>query len=599
MGYAPASMIRLSSAVRLAALACFLAPAAALAQCPRPAETTLTDASGAEWDVNRQGMIVSGTDGAFEGGFQLFVNGMPFDPYIAGSSFSITPHPDGLGILINFPAPITDAPRIVVQRHLWAPPGEGFLRYVDTFVIMDPTMSRTIDVEYRTNVGWDDRNEVVTTTDGDVMLESTDTFYVLDNEFERDDAGRPYETPPSAFCHVLSGPGATVLPTLSSGAGVSCGGMFGTDSAGTRVRFSIALSGTNPIARVMFFAAQRPTRADASAFCPTLATLTTARYADLDDDARRTVINWGLDRRNGAACGSAADCVSGQCVDGVCCDGPCAGGTGDCQACARAAGAPTDGTCAPIASSRTCRPAAGPCDFAETCDGSTTACPADRLRPAATPCRVATGLCDRAESCTGTNPACPPDTVFPRGQVCAPALPLSCDFGARCDGATGVCPAPTIGDPGAPCDDGLPCTYARCEGTSCVSATVSCDDQDPCTTDSCADSICTNAYMSGCVGGRDAGPDGGELYPDAPEPDGGDPFLDAGGDLDGAIALDASSGSEAGVGMDGGVRSDAGPDAVRLGGGGCVCRAGPPRPGLTTALALGAALAFLLRARRR
>jgi len=59
-------------------------------------------------------------------------------------------------------------------------------------------------------------------------------------------------------------------------------------------------------------------------------------------------------------------------------------------------------------STAVCRPAAGECDVAETCSGSSVDCPADVLKPAGTACGEFFGICDvRLEkSCTGTNPRC-------------------------------------------------------------------------------------------------------------------------------------------------------------------------------------------------
>jgi MYXO-CTERM domain-containing protein len=57
----------------------------------------------------------------------------------------------------------------------------------------------------------------------------------------------------------------------------------------------------------------------------------------------------------GSPCSANHECDSGHCVDGVCCDGPCVGGlTTDCQACAVAAGAQSNGTCGPIADGTSC-----------------------------------------------------------------------------------------------------------------------------------------------------------------------------------------------------------------------------------------------------
>src|SRR5207249_1661486 len=57
----------------------------------------------------------------------------------------------------------------------------------------------------------------------------------------------------------------------------------------------------------------------------------------------------------------------------------------------------------------TCRPSAGVCDPAETCTGSSAACPADAFESSSTVCRASAGPCDVAENCTGSAAACPAD----------------------------------------------------------------------------------------------------------------------------------------------------------------------------------------------
>ena len=58
-----------------------------------------------------------------------------------------------------------------------------------------------------------------------------------------------------------------------------------------------------------------------------------------------------------------------------------------------------------------CRAAAGDCDVAETCDGSSPACPADGFSTG-NECRASAGICDVAESCTGSS-ACVPGGCVP------------------------------------------------------------------------------------------------------------------------------------------------------------------------------------------
>jgi fibronectin type 3 domain-containing protein len=90
-----------------------------------------------------------------------------------------------------------------------------------------------------------------------------------------------------------------------------------------------------------------------------------------------------------------------------------------------------------------CRPAAGLCDVAESCDGVSPDCPADELAAAGTECRPAAGDCDIAETCGGTSVACPVDGFKQAGTVCRPAAGL-CDVAESCTGTTAACPIDTM-----------------------------------------------------------------------------------------------------------------------------------------------------------
>ena len=155
------------------------------------------------------------------------------------------------------------------------------------------------------------------------------------------------------------------------------------------------------------------------------------------------VLVLGMPKPNGQGCLSAAECTSGFCVDSVCCNSTCGSGVVDCQACSVAAGAATDGTCAPAKSGAVCRPAVSACDGAETCDGIKTTCPSDVVMPSTTLCRSATGLCDVAEFCTGSDATCPPDNLKPIGSECRSAIG-ACDLAETCTGTSTNCPADTF-----------------------------------------------------------------------------------------------------------------------------------------------------------
>jgi hypothetical protein len=200
---------------------------------------------------------------------------------------------------------------------------------------------------------------------------------------------------------------------------------------------------------------------------------------------------------NGDTCATGAECASGFCADGVCCDMACGGGDpGDCQACSVAAGAAVDGTCAPSAAGTVCRGAAGACDVAETCTGSSPACPADALVTQGTTCRTAAGACDVAEACTGSSAACPTDQLVAGGTVCRSAAG-ACDAAETCTGSSAACPADQLAAAGTvcrpaagACDAAETCTgsAAACPadrvapaGGVCRPAVGSCDLAESCT----------------------------------------------------------------------------------------------------------------------
>jgi len=54
-----------------------------------------------------------------------------------------------------------------------------------------------------------------------------------------------------------------------------------------------------------------------------------------------------------------------------------------------------------------CRPAAGPCDLAERCNGVADTCAADAFKPATAECGAAGDPCLAGGMCSGTSIACP------------------------------------------------------------------------------------------------------------------------------------------------------------------------------------------------
>jgi hypothetical protein len=125
-------------------------------------------------------------------------------------------------------------------------------------------------------------------------------------------------------------------------------------------------------------------------------------------------------------------------------------------------------SCQLRAAGQTCRAAAGDCDVAETCTGSSPTCPADDFLPSGVTCRAASpgDDCDEDEECDGLSAFCPADLVKPFGTVCR-GLQGECDVAEVCDGVSKQCPFDDKQSPGTPCtSDGNPCTADVCDGVS-------------------------------------------------------------------------------------------------------------------------------------
>src|SRR5207253_241488 len=171
-----------------------------------------------------------------------------------------------------------------------------------------------------------------------------------------------------------------------------------------------------------------------------------------------------------------------------------------------------------------CRPAAGDCDVAETCDGVNGACPADAFVPSSTECRPAAGECDVAESCPGSGADCPADAQRAAGTTCTddgtPASPDAChgsrndsqhpagnagtvcrpaagecDVADTCDGVSDRCPADGFQPSSVVCRgaagecdlaESCPGNGPDCPADAKSAAGTACtDDGNACTTDTC------------------------------------------------------------------------------------------------------------------
>jgi cysteine-rich repeat protein len=151
-------------------------------------------------------------------------------------------------------------------------------------------------------------------------------------------------------------------------------------------------------------------------------------------------------------------CGNGMTDAGEQCDvGPGNGAAGSC----------CSATCSFVAAGTSCRDAGGVCDVAETCTGSSSACPADARSSAG--CRPAAGPCDVAESCDGVHTDCPADGYQPDGTACNDGIACTntdqCGGGA-CGGTSVTCGNGTEESAcGEECDDGNTTSGDGCSST--------------------------------------------------------------------------------------------------------------------------------------
>jgi hypothetical protein len=190
---------------------------------------------------------------------------------------------------------------------------------------------------------------------------------------------------------------------------------------------------------------------------------------------------------------STTSCV-GTSTGGVC------DGTDSCDG----AGACVDGF---VSATTTCRPSAGQCDVAESCTGTSGACPADGFQASTTTC-VGTsngGACDGTDSCDGAGVCV--DGYLTATTTCRAATG-TCDVAESCTGSSGACPADGFQSNGTVCTDNNACTQTdTCQSGACVGTNpVICNDNNTCTDDSCntsnGDCVFTANNANSCTDGN-------------------------------------------------------------------------------------------------
>ena len=180
-------------------------------------------------------------------------------------------------------------------------------------------------------------------------------------------------------------------------------------------------------------------------------------------------------KANGTACTSDNNaCTVDTCQAGACTHtagntgAVCRAANGACDVAETCNGSsttcPADGF---LSSATVCRGSAGACDVAETCPGNSGACPADTLATSGTVCRASAGVCDVAETCNGSSAACPTDGFAANTTVCRAATDV-CDVAEQCTGSAAACPTDGVKSAGTQCraSAGVCDVVEACNGTA-------------------------------------------------------------------------------------------------------------------------------------
>ncbi len=255
----------------------------------------------------------------------------------------------------------------------------------------------------------------------------------------------------------------------------------------------------------------------------------------------------------GQACAHGnTDCANGACVDGYCCNVAC---TDACDVCARALGAPANGTCGAATLGYAGDP---PCAGGYVCNGSSDTCPttcsadgdctsgyfcgnAGTCQPqkaSGGSCNTTAGadclkaLCRECTTGNCVDGVCCDTACSGSCQVCSKALGASADGTCStapagyagsptctpysCSGASDICPSGCTATSG--CAQGAFCTNGECQGTELAGA--ACGSNGACVSGFCVDGVCCNSACTGQCEACDVDGSEGACTPVAGNPHG-------------------------------------------------------------------------------
>lgn len=376
--------------------------------------TLLTGSLGFDWDVDDgiggSGGIGSGTASAYDGAYAL---------QVASRGYAVPPGgPVGLsagGRQVDLPPVPVGTTGLTMERHVYVPDDAAWARFVD--VVRNPTGS-AIDatVAISSDLGSDGATALISTSSGDVTLDTTDTWFVTD---DADFSGTP------SLAHVFRGAGGAVgVVTI----------VLAVDQ--TFWAYGVTVPAHGAVA-LMHFAVQATSRANARSTAMALSALGPETQPGAEDWAS-LIVNWDVPWTGpcegvaeGGACTSWSG-APGACRLGACCAGcwdgsTCQAGT-SANACGLAGASCTSCTDASACTDDRCT--AGACAFppssvATHCDDGHYCTGGDHCDGAGACVGGASGACDDAISCTL-------DTCDEATRSCTHDWNTGCRIGGEC-----------------------------------------------------------------------------------------------------------------------------------------------------------------------
>ena len=448
--------------------------------------TTLSGSLGFRWDIDdnvgRPGAILDGTSDAYDGCYSLAVGGTSY-AVPSGSASTLSAG----GRQVDLP-PMSVGSGLVAERHIYVPTTATWARLIE--VVANPTASAvTTTITISGNLGSDSSTRLMATSSGDLVLDTSDTWFATDDV---DGSGDP------SLAHVFRGVGGAVGVTSVT---------LVTDQI-TYV-YGVTIPAHGRVA-ILHFAVQASTQALAQAAALQVSMLGPETHASADSWAS-SIVNWAIGMDTCASASDGSSCTSWGSATGICHGHTCCSGCWDGASCLPgydvAACGVVGGACRACADGNTCTDdvcRSGVCSNPSA--SASLACDDGRYCTAHDHCNGSGGCTPGTTSPCDDHVSCTIDSCDETTDACTNVFSMGCTIGGECVGVGEhhVAYPCLVCDPTRNATDwsmeasGAVCGSARCSGGHVFTAGT-CDAAGTCSAPrptACASMTCAPDRMS-------------------------------------------------------------------------------------------------------